>query len=78
MSHSGTISCDFGGTVTQEGIVEVLLTELVDPQWRRIEAEWQRDAIGSRECLALERIVSGWEWPFTRGERIRTRSRTYV
>lgn len=56
------IYCDFDGTVTQDDVTDTLLTELADPNWRRIEAEWEQGLIGSRECLArqIPLIRGGW------------------
>jgi len=56
------IYCDFDGTVTQDDVTDTLLTELADPNWRLIEAEWEQGLIGSRECLARQTplIRGGW------------------
>ena len=57
------IFCDFDGTITRGDTVDLLLETLADPQWREIEARWERGEIGSRECMALQvpMIRGGWQ-----------------
>ena len=57
------IYCDFDGTVTQGDVIDMLLTELADPSWRLIEAEWEQGLIGSRECLARQISLIRGGWP---------------
>ncbi len=61
MTPAVAVYCDFDGTVTED-VVDVLLTELADPRWREVEAEWVAGRIGSRECLArqIPLIRGGW------------------
>ena len=63
MDASVVIYCDFDGTVTQDDVIDVLLTDLADPDWRRIEADWERGLIGSRECLARQIPLIRGGWP---------------
>ncbi len=64
MSHPPlVIYCDFDGTVTQGDVVDILLTELADPSWRAVEAEWEQGRIGSRECLARQIPLIRGGWP---------------
>lgn len=57
------VYCDFDGTVTQGDTIDLLLEELGDPQWREIEARWERGEIGSRQCMALQvpLLRGGWK-----------------
>jgi 2,3-diketo-5-methylthio-1-phosphopentane phosphatase len=41
---------DFDGTLTRTDVGMHLLDRLGDPEWRRLEAQYERGAIGSREC----------------------------
>ena len=61
MKLSVAVYCDFDGTITED-VVDVLLTDLADPRWREIEAQWTAGRIGSRECLArqIPLIRGGW------------------
>ena len=61
MTSAVAVYCDFDGTVADD-VVDVLLTELADPRWREIEAQWTAGCIGSRECLArqIPLIRGGW------------------
>lgn len=43
--------CDFDGTITHEDATDHVLTQLADPSWLDIEAEWKAGTIGSRECM---------------------------
>ena len=56
------IFCDFDGTITVGDTVDFLLEELADDEWRSIEAEWERGAISSRECMTrqIPLIRGGW------------------
>ncbi len=62
MNPPAVIYCDFDGTVTQGDVIDILLTELADPNWSRVEADWEQRRIGSRECLArqIPLIRGGW------------------
>jgi len=61
MTPAVAVYCDFDGTVTED-VVDVLLTELADPRWREVEAEWRAGRIGSRECLEqqIPLLRGGW------------------
>ncbi len=54
---------DFDGTITTRDTVDVLLSELADPEWEQIEEEWVAGKIGSRECMARQvpLIRGGWK-----------------
>jgi len=56
------VFCDFDGTITTRDTVDVLLTELADPQWEEIEESWVRGEINARECMArqIPLIRGGW------------------
>lgn len=56
------VFCDFDGTITTRDTVDVLLSELADPEWEAIEEEWVRGEIGSRECMSRQvpLIRGGW------------------
>ncbi len=56
------VLCDFDGTITVRDTVDVLLSELADPEWEIIEERWIRGEIGSRECMAqqVSLIRGGW------------------
>jgi 2-hydroxy-3-keto-5-methylthiopentenyl-1-phosphate phosphatase len=56
------ILCDFDGTVTVRDTVDVLLSELAEPEWEAIEEEWVQGKIGSRECMERQvaLIRGGW------------------
>lgn len=60
--HKIQVFCDFDGTITTRDTVDVLLTELADPQWEVIEEEWVQGKIGSRECMSqqIPLIRGGW------------------
>jgi 2-hydroxy-3-keto-5-methylthiopentenyl-1-phosphate phosphatase len=45
---------DFDGTISLEDTTDVILERFADPKWQKIEAEWLRGRIGSRECLARQ------------------------
>ncbi|MDA3920474.1 MAG: MtnX-like HAD-IB family phosphatase [Salinisphaera sp.] len=49
-----TILCDFDGTIAGDDVTDVLLSRLAAPEWKRIEADWQRGVIGSRECMTQQ------------------------
>ena len=56
------IFCDFDGTITTRDTVDILLSELADPEWEEIEELWVQGQIGSRECMARQvpLIRGGW------------------
>ena len=62
MTSAVAVYCDFDGTVTAD-VVDILLTDLADPRWREIEAQWVAGRIGSRECLARQIPLIRGGWP---------------
>lgn len=56
------VFCDFDGTITTRDTVDVLLSELADPEWETIEEAWVRGEISARECMArqIPLIRGGW------------------
>lgn len=62
MQYKLQIFCDFDGTITTCDTIDALLSELADPQWEEIEAEWVRGEISSRECMERQvaLIRGGW------------------
>jgi 2-hydroxy-3-keto-5-methylthiopentenyl-1-phosphate phosphatase len=63
MARRPKIFCDFDGTITTCDTIDVLLEKLADPEWKDIEAQWERGEIGSRECMAKQvpLIRGGWK-----------------
>ena len=57
------VYCDFDGTISLEDVTDQILTRLADPQWKKIEASWERGEIGSRECMSRQvpLIRGGWK-----------------
>jgi 2-hydroxy-3-keto-5-methylthiopentenyl-1-phosphate phosphatase len=45
---------DFDGTITRRDATDAILEAYADPEWLRIEEEWKRGRIGSRECLIAQ------------------------
>lgn len=45
---------DFDGTITCRDATDAILEAYADPLWQRIEDEWKRGLIGSRECLTRQ------------------------
>jgi 2-hydroxy-3-keto-5-methylthiopentenyl-1-phosphate phosphatase len=45
---------DFDGTVAPVDTVDSLLQRFADPEWKRIEEQWVRGEIDSRECMAAQ------------------------
>ncbi len=56
------VFCDFDGTITKKDTVDLLLSELADPEWEAIETLWVRGEISARECMARQvpLIKGGW------------------
>jgi len=42
---------DFDGTISTADVVDAILERFASPDWRKIEEDWQKGKIGSRECL---------------------------
>lgn len=49
-----TVFLDFDGTIAREDTGVHLLERLASPEWREIDAEYERGEIGSRVCLLDE------------------------
>jgi 2-hydroxy-3-keto-5-methylthiopentenyl-1-phosphate phosphatase len=45
---------DFDGTITRRDATDAILEAFADPEWLRVEEEWKRGQIGSRECLTAQ------------------------
>lgn len=45
---------DFDGTIAPTDTVDALLERFADSEWRRIEEEWSRGTISSRQCMASQ------------------------
>ncbi len=58
------IAIDFDGTVTDADLIDAVLQKFARPEWREVEAMWEQDIIGSRECL--ERQMSMVDQPLRR------------
>ena len=53
---------DFDGTVAPADTVDALLERFADSEWRRIEEQWVRGEIDSRQCMAAQiALVEGEE-----------------
>jgi 2-hydroxy-3-keto-5-methylthiopentenyl-1-phosphate phosphatase len=51
---------DFDGTICPHDVSEELLAQFASPEWWEIDLEFQRDEIGSRECLVRQgALLSG-------------------
>ncbi len=63
MKNRILVYCDFDGTITTRDTVDVLLSELADPEWEAIEEQWVRGEISGRECMArqIPLIRGGWK-----------------
>lgn len=46
-----TILCDFDGTIAVEDVMDSLLERYGRPGWDRLERDWRKGLIGSRECM---------------------------
>ncbi len=45
---------DFDGTITQDDVVDMILSTFATSEWQTIEREWTEGKIGSRECLSRQ------------------------
>jgi 2-hydroxy-3-keto-5-methylthiopentenyl-1-phosphate phosphatase len=45
------VFCDFDGTITELDITDCILTRFAGPDWMKVEQQWVRGEIGSRQCL---------------------------
>ena len=53
-SDGPIIFSDFDGTITEIDVTDSILTQFADPAWIKVEQQWVRGEIGSRECLARQ------------------------
>jgi len=61
------IVIDFDGTVVPKDTVDELLEQFAHPEWRRLEEEWVRGEIDSRQCMAAQiALVRGDEHTLAR------------
>ncbi len=51
------IAIDFDGTVTDVDIIDAVLQKFANPEWREVEAMWEQDIIGSRQCLERQMMM---------------------
>jgi len=54
--------CDFDGTITVGDVVDILLEQLADPQWRVIEKRWENDEIDDCECMSQQISLIRGDW----------------
>lgn len=45
---------DFDGTISVEDTTDLLLEQFAEPEWRSVEAAWERGEFGSRECMSKQ------------------------
>src|SRR5258708_7958516 len=45
---------DFDGTIAPTDTVDALLENFADPDWYRIEEQWVKGEINSRQCMASQ------------------------
>jgi 2-hydroxy-3-keto-5-methylthiopentenyl-1-phosphate phosphatase len=50
----GHVLLDFDGTIAIEDTTDRILERFAEPGWRAIEAEWEAQRIGSRECMSRQ------------------------
>jgi len=57
------VFCDFDGTITIGDVVDILLEELADPQWKVIEKRWENGEIADCECMSeqISLIRGSWQ-----------------
>lgn len=46
--------CDFDGTISKEDTIQKLLNQYATEEWLKIEDDWEKQKIGSRECLTRQ------------------------
>jgi len=51
---AGHVLLDFDGTIAIEDTTDRILERFANPGWRVIEAEWEAQRIGSRECMSRQ------------------------
>jgi 2-hydroxy-3-keto-5-methylthiopentenyl-1-phosphate phosphatase len=54
---------DFDGTVAPTDTVDALLERFADPEWQRVEEQWVRGEINSRQCMAAQIALIHGERP---------------
>jgi 2-hydroxy-3-keto-5-methylthiopentenyl-1-phosphate phosphatase len=45
------VFCDFDGTISVQDATDFILARFAAPEWRDIEAQWKKGAIGSAQCM---------------------------
>ncbi|HEX5264648.1 MAG TPA: HAD-IB family phosphatase, partial [Phenylobacterium sp.] len=45
------IYCDFDGTITRQDSTDLVLEALADPEWRRLQADWETGQISAAVCM---------------------------
>ncbi len=48
------VAIDFDGTVTDVDIIDAILQAFAAPEWRDVEALWEKGIIGSMKCLETQ------------------------
>ncbi len=54
MSLPPRLYIDFDGTISAMDTTDMILERFALPEWRAVEAAWERGEIGSRECMARQ------------------------
>ncbi len=54
--------CDFDGTITVGDVVDILLEQLADPQWRDIEKRWEEGEIDDCQCMSRQIALIRGNW----------------
>lgn len=55
MTNSGVqFFIDFDGTISKNDVVDLILERFASDEWKKVEKEWARGKIGSRECLSRQ------------------------
>jgi len=54
--------CDFDGTISVGDVVDILLEELADPQWRVIEQRWENGEIDDCQCMSEQISLIHGRW----------------
>jgi len=45
------VFCDFDGTITRQDTTDMVLEALADPDWRRLQADWEAGRITGAACM---------------------------
>src|ERR1700678_3886670 len=57
-----SVFCDFDGTISVGDVVDILLEELADPQWRVIEQRWENGEIDDCQCMSQQIALIRADW----------------